>query len=194
MSGAIGSSGISFSSIVTAYNNVKTTDLSTTNISLSGFRGKTFSDGTSVPSSGAISINSHFKSKTWQADNVSAPTLSEDYKSYWSYSGSGTQASPYDGWSSNNGRNNTTAYMRWKVNGNGFVWVWSYVSSESNYDFGHIFVNGSQKWRTSGYNRTFNWTKYAVSDGQKVEFRYTKDYSVHTHTDKQRMKIYTSAT
>ncbi len=192
MSGAIGSSSISFSSIVTAYNNVKSTDLSETNISLSSFRGKTFSDGTSVPASGAISINTHFKGKTWQGE--AAPTLSEDYRSYWSYSGSGTSADPYDGWSSNNGRNNTTAYMRWKVNGNGYVYVWSYVSSEQNYDFGHIFVNGSQKWRESGYNKTFNWTKYAVSNGQKVEFRYSKDFSVHNHTDKQRMRIYTSAT
>lgn len=194
MSGAIGSSSVSFSSIVTAYNNVKTTDLSTSSISMSGFRSKTFTDGTSVPSSGAISINSHFKGKTWQGDTATAPTLSEDYRSYWSYSGSGTAASPYDGYSSNNGRNNTTAYMRWTVNGNGFVWVYSWVASESNYDFAHIFVNGSQKWRTSGNNRTFNWTKYAISNGQKVEFRYTKDYSVHNYTDKQRMQIYTSAT
>lgn len=193
MSGSIGSSGISFSSIVTAYNNVKTTDLSTTNISLSGFRGKTFSDGTSVPSSGAISINSHFKGKTWQGDTVSAPTLSENYRSYWNYSGSGTQASPYAGYSTNGGRNNTTAYMKFQVNGNGYVHIYSTVSSEYYYDYAHIFVNGSQKWRAAG-QYTFNWTKYAVSNGQIIEFRYYKDYSVHRYSDRQYFSIYTSAT
>ena len=65
MSGSIGTSSISFLGIVNAYNNVNTTDLPTTNISLSSFRNKSFTDSTSVPSSGAISINSHFKGKTW---------------------------------------------------------------------------------------------------------------------------------
>ena len=65
MSGSIPTSSISFSGIVSAYNNVNSTNLSTTNISLSSFRGKSFSDSTTVPSSGAISLNSHFKGKTW---------------------------------------------------------------------------------------------------------------------------------
>jgi len=193
MSGAIGSSSVSFSSIVTAYNNVKTTDLSTSSISMSGFRSKTFTDGTSVPASGAISINSHFKGKTWQGDTATAPTLSENYKSYWSYSGSGTSASPYTGYSSNGGLNNTTAYMKFQVNGNGFVHIYSTVSSEYNYDYAHIFVNGSQKWRSAG-QYTFNTTKYAVSNGQIIEFRYYKDYSVHRYSDRQYFSIYTSAT
>lgn len=72
MSGAIGSSSISFSGIVAAYNNVNSTNLSTTNISMSGFRSKSFSDGTSVPASGAISINSHFKGKTWGSPGISS--------------------------------------------------------------------------------------------------------------------------
>jgi len=65
MSGSIPTSSISFSGIVNAYNNVNSTNLSTTNISLSSFRSKSFSDSTTVPSSGAISLNSHFKGKTW---------------------------------------------------------------------------------------------------------------------------------
>ena len=44
MSGSIPTSSISFLGIVNAYNNVNTTDLPTTNISLSSFRSKTFSD------------------------------------------------------------------------------------------------------------------------------------------------------
>ena len=98
MSGSIGTSNISFSAIVNAYNNVNTTDLPTTNISLSSFRNKTFDDSTSVPSSGAISINSHFKGKTWGSPSLytfsthtftncgktgaSGPTLSECRSSY----------------------------------------------------------------------------------------------------------------
>ncbi len=192
MSGAIGSSSISFSSIITAYNNVKTTDLSTTNISMNGFRGKTFTDNTSVPASGAISINSHFKSKTWASDAV-APTLSENYKSYWSYSGSGTSASPYTGYSSNVGLNNTSAYMKFQVNGSGFVHIYSTVSSEYNYDYAHIYIGNSQKWRSAGVY-TFNTTKYAVSNGQLVWFKYYKDYSVSNYSDRQYFSIYTSAT
>ena len=98
MSGSIGTSNISFLGIVNAYNNVNTTDLPTTNISLSSFRNKTFDDSTSVPSSGAISINSHFKGKTWGSPSLytfsthtftncgktgaSGPTLSECRSSY----------------------------------------------------------------------------------------------------------------
>ena len=67
MSGSIPTSSISFSGIVSANNNVNSTNLPTTNISLSSFRGKSFSDSTTVPSSGAISLNSHFKGKTWGA-------------------------------------------------------------------------------------------------------------------------------
>ena len=72
MSGSIPSSSISFSGIVNAYNNVKSTNLSTTNISFSSFRGKSFTDSTTVPSSGAISLNSHFKGKTWSGDGLSS--------------------------------------------------------------------------------------------------------------------------
>ena len=98
MSGSIPSSSISFSGIVNAYNNVKSTNLSTTNISFSSFRGKSFTDSTTVPSSGAISLNSHFKGKTWSGGGLysfsshtftncgktgrDGPTLSECRSSY----------------------------------------------------------------------------------------------------------------
>ena len=98
MSGSIGTSSISFLGIVNAYNNVNSTDLPTTNISLSSFRNKSFSDSTSIPSSGAISINSHFKGKIWGGGELysfsshtftncgktgaSGPTLTECRSSY----------------------------------------------------------------------------------------------------------------
>jgi len=77
MSGDIGTSDISFSNIVTAYNNVYTPPLPTTNISSSIFRGKTFSDDSSVPSTGAISIGVNFKGKTWGSSIISSWTLKD---------------------------------------------------------------------------------------------------------------------
>jgi hypothetical protein len=77
MSGDIGTSDISFSNIVTAYNNVYSPDLPTTNISLSIFRGKSFGDGSSVPSTGAISIGANFKGKTWGSSIISSWTLKD---------------------------------------------------------------------------------------------------------------------
>lgn len=62
----IGSSNISFSGLKTAWENAGYaggSDPGSSNISLSEFRNATFSDGTSVPASGQISINTNFKDK-----------------------------------------------------------------------------------------------------------------------------------
>jgi len=76
----IGSSSISFSGLKAAYvagggtdadDNDKLRDGKTnTKISLSFFRNATFTDGTSVPASGAISLNTDFKGKTFGSSNV----------------------------------------------------------------------------------------------------------------------------
>ena len=65
----IPSSNVSFSSIRDAYNNEFDPDLSNP-ISLSQFRGKGFTDNSTVPagSDDAISINTDFKGKTFKAD------------------------------------------------------------------------------------------------------------------------------
>jgi hypothetical protein len=114
--------------------------------------------------------------------------------SNWSeLSGDGLyQATPYFGYSTNHS-NNSIGKIEFKVAGSGFVWIWSYVSSEGGYDYAHVFVNGSQKWRKAG-NVTLNWTQYAVANGQIIEFKYTKDGSVSSGSDLQQMKIYISAT
>jgi len=114
--------------------------------------------------------------------------------SNWSeLSGDGlSQATPYFG-SSTNHNNNSIGKIEFKVAGSGFVWIWSYVSSEGGYDYAHVFVNGSQKWRKAG-NVTLNWTQYSVANGQIIEFKYTKDGSVSSGSDLQQMKIYISAT
>ena len=78
MSGDIGSSNISFFNIVTAYNNVLDTPLPTTNISLSNFRDATFTDGSSIPSTGAISIFSNFRGKTWGSSVSETKLLASD--------------------------------------------------------------------------------------------------------------------
>ena len=78
MSGDIGTSDISFSNIVTAYNNVLDTPLPTTNISLSNFRDATFTDGSSIPSTGAISIFSNFRGKTWGSSVSETKLLASD--------------------------------------------------------------------------------------------------------------------
>ena len=192
MSGDIGSTNISFSDIVTAYNNIYTTSLPTTNISLSIFRNTTFTDSSSVPSTGAISIDTNFKGKTWQGD-AAAPTLSITTTTYWSTpTGSGTSASPYAANSTNGGINNSTARLIFSVSGNGFVTISSTVDSERNYDWGHVIVNGTQVWRDAGSNKSFGPTQYSVSNGDTIEFKYTKDISVSSYSDRQTMQIYTS--
>ena len=191
MSGAIGSTNISFYDLVTAYNNVFNVDLPTTNISLNSFRGKAFTDNSTVPSSGAISIDPHFRSKTWRGDLV-APTFSTIQNSSWSVYGGGTASNPYYGNSTIYGQHGSTATLRFSVYGSGYVNISSSVSSEGSYDFAHVFVNGSQQWRQSGTGSFSN--KYYVTNGQIIEFRYYKDGSVNTGSDHQTFNMYGSAT
>ena len=69
----IPTSSISFSGMRTAWGAVSYNGGSDpgnsdgTNISLSGFGGAQFTDDTSVPSSGSISINTYFKGKTFKS-------------------------------------------------------------------------------------------------------------------------------
>ena len=90
----VGSSNISFSSLKSAYydasitnasgNSNLTDGMTTTPISLSFFRGATFTDSTSVPSSGEISINDDFKSKTFGSSSSSSPEFEWYYYAYGS--------------------------------------------------------------------------------------------------------------
>ena len=70
---SVGSSSISFSGLRTAWGNASYaggSDPGSSNISLSEFRNATFSDGSSVPSSGEISINDDFANKTFGSSNI----------------------------------------------------------------------------------------------------------------------------
>ena len=69
----VGTTNISLNSLRTAWGNAGYaggSDPGSTNISLSEFRGATFTDETSVPSSGEISINDDFKGKTFGTSSI----------------------------------------------------------------------------------------------------------------------------
>ena len=71
MSGTIPTTNVAFSNLVSTYNIINDPNLSTANIALSNFRNKEFSSGSAVPSSGAISIGTDFKGRTWKAPGPS---------------------------------------------------------------------------------------------------------------------------
>jgi hypothetical protein len=185
---SVGTTNIKFSDLKTKYNSNGGSIGSS--IILSNFRGASFSDGTSVPASGAISINSRFKGKTF----ASPFSISEHYRSYMTVSsGTGVSSSPYEGHSTNNGVHGSTGTIQYKANGSGTVYVKMKVSSEGNYDFGRVIVNGSTKfvYAGGGYNGyQWGYNSFPVTNGQIIEFRYTKDGSVNTSQDRVWWGIY----
>ena len=83
----VGSTNISFSGLRTAWGNASYaggSDPGATNISLSEFRGATFTNGTTAPSSGEISINDDFKGKTFGSSSIVYNTGSFRVYSNWS--------------------------------------------------------------------------------------------------------------
>tara|TARA_B100001094_G_scaffold100420_1_gene96553 strand:+ start:1005 stop:1265 length:261 start_codon:yes stop_codon:yes gene_type:complete len=69
---AVGTASISFSDMATAwgaagYNGGSNPAPDGTNISLSEFRGAQFTNSTSIPSIGSISIDTNFKGKTFKS-------------------------------------------------------------------------------------------------------------------------------
>ena len=111
--------------------------------------------------------------------------------SYWSYSGSGTPSSNFTGNSTNPLIHNSTGYIKFQVVNAGTIYINSSVSSESNYDFAHVIVNGSTYWQQSGTS-SWGWHSYSVSQGQIIEFRYTKDGSVSNGYDEQTFQLYSN--
>jgi hypothetical protein len=83
----VGPSSISFSGMRTAWGvagYLGGSDPGSTNISLSEFRGSQFTDGTSVPSSGSISIDTDFKDKTFGSSSIVYNTGSFRVYDNWS--------------------------------------------------------------------------------------------------------------
>ena len=84
----VGTSNISFLDLRNNWNSASFaggSDPGTTNIKLSEFRNATFTDGSSVPSSGSISINSDFKGKTFGSS--STPEFEWYYYAYGANTG-----------------------------------------------------------------------------------------------------------
>tara|TARA_Y100001935_G_C17310618_1_gene515806 strand:+ start:933 stop:2924 length:1992 start_codon:yes stop_codon:yes gene_type:complete len=111
---SVGSTDISFNSLRTAWGNAGYaggSDPGSTNISLSEFRGATFTGGTSVPSSGEISIKDDFKDKTFGSSSIVYNTGS--FRVYDNWSAYSTKLKGTTGSSTFTG--STTAYKRVKL-------------------------------------------------------------------------------
>lgn len=79
---SVGTSDITFSGLRSAWGNAGYsggTDPGSTNIQLSEFRGANFTDGTTVPNSGEISINDDFKGKTFGSSGGSNTDISSSF-------------------------------------------------------------------------------------------------------------------
>jgi len=101
--------------------------------------------------------------------------------SYMSIGGSGTQASPYSG-NSTNHAHSTQGVANFAVAGGAGVLYWKVtVSSEASYDFARLYVDGSLKVNISG--STSRTSSQAVNSGSSVQFRYYKDGSVSSGAD-----------
>lgn len=112
----VGSTNISFNSLRTAWGNASYaggSDPGSTNISLSEFRGATFTDGTSVPSSGEISINDDFKDKTFGSSSTSIVYNTGSFRVYDNWSAYSTKLKGTTGSSLFTG--STTANKRIKL-------------------------------------------------------------------------------
>ena len=66
----------------------------------------------------------------------------------------------------------------------GTLTFWWKVSSESNYDYLRFYINGIQQASISGYT-SWQQRTYAVSEGDEIMRRYTKDGSVTRGSDKE---------
>ena len=109
----VGSTNISFNSLRTAWGNASYaggSDPGSTNISLSEFRGATFTDGTSVPSSGEISIDDDFKDKTFGSSSTSIVYNTGSFRVYDNWSAYSTKLKGITGSSTFTG--STTANKR----------------------------------------------------------------------------------
>ena len=110
---SIENTNISFSDIKNAYKNSNDTNASqnsslrdgytTTEISLSDFRNASFVKGNSVPSSGAISINTYFKGKTFGSLNKNFEGQSPSTST-----GDWTPTNDHSGWENGSGAVNGT--------------------------------------------------------------------------------------
>lgn len=191
MSG-VGSTNISFSGLQSAYNNSQSGNPMNNPISLSEFRNIQFTNGTSVPGSGAISINDHFRSKTFKSPDSGGGDSFITYQSssYFNYSGTGTQSDPFVGQSTNQERNSTTAVINFTTPAvSGYVFINITVSSETYFDFGIVKFGGIQYFRESGSVNN-NLKLVNTGSAKNIQIQYYKDGSVHDRNDRVDFSMY----
>ena len=108
--------------------------------------------------------------------------------------GSGTVSDPWTGHSVIDGQNYQEANIYFTANGNGTAYIKMHVSSESSFDFGYLYVNGSQQTQLSGPNQWYpsstSYQGFTLQENGQVRFRYTKDGSVHDYNDELVFYIY----
>jgi hypothetical protein len=198
----VGTTNIKFSNLKTGYNNNEG-NITTTQISLSSFRNATFapisfpsSFGTFIPSTGAISIESHFKDKTftpyiisytahnWETPSTATPTGTSSWKLY-----------------STNELDNSEGTFEITIRGGGSgskAWVGSVMSSELTYDKGYIYIDGVEQWVGHGTSSTnpsgYSWGYYSTpisrTADKTIKFKYTKDQNTKAGDDRQECLFY----
>ena len=112
----------------------------------------------------------------------SSASLTDGTPTAMTVGGSGTQSDPFTAESTNQ-THNSTGEIEFTVSGSGEVFWATSVSSEANYDFARLFINGTQVSSISG-NGTTDSGSSNLTNGDTVEFRYTKDHSVSNFSDK----------
>ena len=124
----------------------------------------------------------------WDIESTSWPTwISASYSS-WGVNSTYKYSGSYSFCSTNTGSASSSATLTLNVTSKtaGYVSFYIQGSSESNYDFLYIYMNGSQQESVSG--TTFSsWTyrSYCVSAGNTTfQFTYTKDSSVDKDMDR----------
>jgi hypothetical protein len=112
---------------------------------------------------------------------TTSSSLTQQSATSMTVSGSGTSANPFTATSTNTAHSSTGS-VSWTVQGDGTLYWKISVSSETNYDFARLYVNGVEKSKISGVTNTTG--SIAVTTGNSVEFQYTKDSSVSSNSDK----------
>jgi len=118
---------------------------------------------------------------SWQIVASVPPFAVSGTPSYFNYSGSGTQTSPYTGESTNMGINGSTANITFLASVSGTVY-YNFSTSSEIVDIGYILKNGLIVAQESGL-RTASGTISVIAN-DTIEVRYRKDYSVHMGSDK----------
>ena len=133
---------------------------------------------------------------------TSTMTPNVDNTNFAFVGGSGTASDPWTGNSEIEDSNYSEANIYFVANGNGTVYIKAMVDSETNFDFGYVYVNGSNQTPGSGgnpsslhgnevwYPNSTSYESFTLQANGQVRFRYTKDGSVHVGDDELTFYIY----